>query len=291
MSYVLQRPGRISQTWRRDKLQGLGAYQLQRPGKISQVWRRDKLAGLGTTEFLGPDQPWSARTASTWITQRTRQCQSGREILIGGLNPPRYTTDGKTVQAAQCYPTGRVKEASKAGYQRVQEWCCQVDRPTVPVTRAVTQEQAEQYVTLCEGKPITLPSGASVLTTLGWWLHKSASTPTGTCRESGIRDGDYRLLCCREPDTSMFVTKDGKTFVKAPTVVTAAGAPTASQIEAQTRQQAEQMARTEAALVAAQEPDPGIWERYKWVIILGGGAIGFGLIAGLIGKKLKKAGG
>jgi hypothetical protein len=281
MSYVLQRPGLITQTWRRDKLSGLGAYQLQRPGLISQTWRRDKLSGLGTAAFLGPDQPWSAQTASTWITQRTRQCESGREILIGGLNPPKATTDGKVVRTDRCYATGRVKESSKPGYQRVQEWCCQVDRPAV-VTKPVTQEQAEQYATLCDGKPLSLPGGGSVLTTLGWWLHNSAHVPSGMCRESGVRDGEYRLLCCRDPDEARPVA------MVAGTTAARTVAPTTAQIEAQTRQQEEQVARTETVLVASQEPSYGIWDRYKWVIILGGGALVFGLLAGGIKRRFDR---
>ena len=289
MSYILQRPGRISQTWHRDKLTGLGSYQLQRTGQISQVWRRDKLAGLGTAEFLGPDQPWTAQTASTWITQRTRQCEGGKEILIGGLTPPKYTTDGKTVKTAQCYATGRVKESAKAGYQRVQEWCCPVDRPTAPVTKPVTQAQAEQYATLCDDKPLTA-SGQPTPTTLGWWLLRGQSMPTGMCRESGVTDGDYRLLCCRQAE-SLVVMKDGKAYAPKLTISSKPQTTTA-QIEDLTQRQAEQAARTEAALIAAQEPSYSIWERYKWVIILGGGAMAFGLLAGGIKKRLsKKAGG
>ena len=291
MSYV------FTQNWRRDKLSGLGFYQLQRPGHISQVWRRDKLAGLGTLAFIGPDQPWSAATASKWITERTRQCEAGRWVAMGVNSPPRtYGVgsggNGHPLPAAECFATGRVKEAAKAGSQRVQEWCCPpFKEPSAPVTKLVTQEQAAQYATLCEGQTIALPSGKSVLTILGHWLHKSTPVPSGACRESGVVDGDYKLLCCRDLSESnaeaFFVDKDGKVWAKKP-VAGRVAAPTASQIEAQTSQQAAQAARTEAVLVASQEPEYGLWERYKWLVILGGGAIGLGLLAGIVGKKLNR---
>jgi hypothetical protein len=292
MSYV------FTQNWRRDKLSGLGFYQLQRPGHISQVWRRDKLAGLGTLAFIGPDQPWTAATASKWITERTRQCDAGHRIIIK-TTPPTYYGAGpdgysKKLPVAGCYATGRVKETAKAGSQRVQEWCCPpLEEPTYPVTKLVTQEQAAQYATLCEGQTISLPSGGSILTILGWWLHKSHGIPSAMCRASGVVDGDYKLLCCRDKAESnaeaFFVDKNGKVWAKKP-VAGAVAAPTASQIEAQTSQQAAQAARTEAVLVASQEPEYGLWERYKWLVIIGGGAIGLGLLAGIVGKKLNRRG-
>lgn len=249
---------------------------------FTQKWYRTKLAGLGSTDYIGPDQPWTAANASQWITQRTRQCETGKEIVIGGPVPPNYV-GGKKIQTENCYATGRVKESAKAGFQRVQEWCCPSTAP-VQATRQVTQEQAEQQPTLCDDKHLTLPSGQVVLTHLGWWLHKDSNIPTALCRDSGVRDGDYKLLCCRDPDTSIFVVKDGKTYVKSPAPTTASGL-SAEQIAQRTAEVAAAAAESEAVMVAAQEPQAGFFQRYGLVLALGAGAIGIGVVAGLIKRK------
>ena len=255
--------------------------------EFSQKWYRDKLSGLGTDGILGPDQPWTAANASQWITQRTRECPTGKEILIGGLNPPNYTTDGKKVTTAECVATGRVKESAKAGYQRVQEWCCPVIRLTVPATKPITQEQAEQYATTCAGRAITLPSGNTFPVDLGRWIHKTANIPSALCLDSGVVDGDYKLLCCRTDKTLATVVKDGKTYVAGSFADMSRGSvtPTAEQIAQGTAAVAAIAAEREAVLVAAQEPQYGFFQRYGLVLALGAGAVGIGVVAGLIKRR------
>lgn len=255
--------------------------------EFSQKFYRDKLSGLGTDGILGPDQPWTAANASQWITQRTRECPTGREILIGGLNPPSYTVDGKKVTTAECVTTGRVKESSRAGYQRVQEWCCPVVRPNVPIVKAVTQEQAEQYATTCAGRIISLPSGQTHLVDLGRWIHKTANIPSALCVDSGIMDGDYKLLCCRTDVIIPTVVKDGKTYYAGglPGSSSGAVAPTAEQIAQGTAAVAAIAAEQEAVLVASQEPQYSFFQRYGLVLALGAGAVGIGVVAGLIKRR------
>lgn len=258
--------------------------------EFSQKWYRTTLtditgtAGLGVDEFLGPDQPWTAGTASKWITERTRQCPSDREIHIGGMSPRKYTKDGKPIDTAECFATGRVKESARPGYQRVQEWCCPRP-PEVQVTKTLTAAQGEQYATACDGKPLVLSNGESFPTHLSHWLHKSRYAPTAVCVQSGISEGDYNLVCCRDmPMPTGPVKITGTTGM-----VAARPVMSAAQIQQQTEEQAARAAQVEAVLVQSAEPEYGFFERYKWVIILAGGAIGVGVISGMIKKmKMKK---
>jgi hypothetical protein len=81
--------------------------------------------------FFGPLQPWSAATAGQWISEATRLCPAGthetkttvaqREPTRSLIGHPGSTTP---VNRKDCFPTGRVKEASRAGRTRYQEWCC-----------------------------------------------------------------------------------------------------------------------------------------------------------------------
>lgn len=256
--------------------------------EFSQKWYRTTLtditgtAGLGVDEFLGPDQPWTAGTASKWITERTRQCPADREIHTAGMSPRKYTSDGKPINVEECFATGRVKESSKPGYQRVQEWCCPKP-PVIKVTQTLTAAQGEQYATACDGKTLTLPSGESFPTHLSHWLHKSRYAPTAMCVQSGIAEGDYNLLCCRDMPT-------GPLKIIGTTMASSARPQmTVEQIEQVTQEQAARAAQVEAVLVQSAEPEYGFFERYKWVIIFAAGAIGVGVISGMIKKmRMKK---
>jgi hypothetical protein len=260
--------------------------------QFTQKWYRNKLSGLGSAAYIGPDQPWTAATASKWITERTRQCDAGHRIIIK-TTPPTYYGAGpdgysKKLPVAGCYATGRIKETAKAGSQRVQEWCCPpYEALTVPITRQVTQAEAEQYATNCAGRTLVLPSGASYALDLGWWLHKTAGIPSAVCQDSGITDGDYRLLCC-DPISRVRLArdKDGKVF--APVAAVGTAVRTADQIAQVTAAEAVQAAEDEAVLVAAQEPQPGFFQRYGLVLALGAGAIGIGVLAGSIGLIKRK---
>jgi hypothetical protein len=252
---------------------------------FTSKWYRDRLMGMGSTAYIGPDQPWTAANASQWITQRTRQCEAGKEIVIGGLTPPKYV-GGDKVLTESCYATGRVKESAKAGYQRVQEWCCPVSRIAVPVTKQLTQAQADQYATTCTGRSLSLPSGQTVALDLGYWLYKSANVPSAMCQDSGIMDGDYRLLCCNpNKSTLATVVKDGKVYVAGGISVSESAARTADQIANATAAEAVQAAEDEVVLVASQEPQYGFFQRYGLVLALGAGAIGIGVFAGLLKRR------
>jgi len=261
--------------------------------QFTQKWYRNKLSGLGSTAYIGPDQPWTAANASKWLTERTRDCAAGRWIAMGVNAPPRVYGpgsggNGHPIPAAECYATGRIKEAAKAGSQRVQEWCCPpFKEPAVPITRQVTQAEAEQYATNCAGRTITLPTIGTVQLDLGKWYHKSQSTPSAVCLDSGITEGDYRLLCC-DPlyQSRLAKDKDGKVtfnFAAAGPVVR-----TADQIAQVTAAEAVQAAEDEAVLVTAQEPEYGFFQRYGLVLALGAGAIGIGVLAGSIGLIKRK---
>ena len=244
---------------------------------FSQKWYRDKLAGLGSVDYFGPDQPWTAANAGQWITERTQNCATGREVLIGGRNPPSYTTDGKQVLTADCVSTGRIKEATTAGTNRAQEWCCPVNRPipNVPVTKPITQAQAVQYATACAGRTVPLAGGQTAIADLGWWLHRTGNLPTALCIDSGVAEGDYRLLCCRP--------SSGKFTPISETIKTAA--PSASQIQQLTEAAATQAAEDAAVMIAAQEPQYNFFQRYGLVLALGAGAIGIGVVAGLLKRR------
>jgi hypothetical protein len=159
----------------------------------------------------------------------------------------------------------------------------------VPITRQVTQAEAEQYAANCVGRSLGLPSGQTVQLDLGKWYHKSQSTPSAVCQDSGITDGDYRLLCCDPNYKSRLATvvKDGKVYVAGSFADMAVGsvARTADQIAQVTAAEAVQAAEDEAVLVASQEPQYGLFQRYGLVLALGAGAIGVGVVAGLIKRK------
>jgi hypothetical protein len=252
--------------------------------EFSQKWYRDKLKGLGSVDYFGPDQPWTAENAGQWITQRTQACATGREVLIGGRNPPSYTTDGKKVQTADCVATGRIKEAARPGTNRVQEWCCPVNRP-VETTRKLTQMQAEQYATTCAGRTIKLQGGQTALADLGYWLHKSGNVPSALCLDSGVMEGDYKLLCCKPDMSTTTVTKDGKTYIALVSGGTRVVDPSIEQIAQATAAAEAQAAEREAVLIEAQEPQYSFFQRYGLVLALGAGAIGIGVVAGLLKRR------
>jgi hypothetical protein len=84
--------------------------------------------GMG---IFGPMQPWSAATAGKWIAETTRPCPAGThetKTTVAQQAPSRSLIGhpGSTtgINRQDCFPTGRVKEASKVGRTRYQEWCC-----------------------------------------------------------------------------------------------------------------------------------------------------------------------
>jgi len=251
--------------------------------EFSQKWYRTKysdIMAVGSDDFIGPDQPWSAGTASKWITERTKQCPSGNEIYIGASKPPKYAKGGVPIKTEECFATGRIKESSKPGYMRVQEWCCPKPEVIKEITKTLTAAQGEQYTGVCDDKLLTLPSGQTHLTHLSHWLHKSRYAPTALCMQSGVTEGDYNLLCCREQE------KGPIKIVGSTASISARPMATAAQIQQQTEEQAAHAAQVEAVLVQSQEPEYGFFERYKWVILFTAGAIGVGVISGVI-KKIK----
>jgi hypothetical protein len=107
------------------------------------------------------------------------------------------------------------------------------------------------------------------------------------CQDSGITDGDYRLLCCDPNYRSRLetVVKDGKTYIVGNPTAVGPAVRTADQIAQVTAAEAVQAAEDEAVLVTAQEPEYGFFQRYGLVLALGAGAIGIGVVAGLIKRK------
>jgi hypothetical protein len=85
--------------------------------------------GLGA--IYGPVQPWTAETAGKWISERTRACPTATHtfrIAVARSKPARGLVGNPigsaSIQREDCFETGRVREASRAGRARYGEWCC-----------------------------------------------------------------------------------------------------------------------------------------------------------------------
>lgn len=258
---------------------------------FSQKWHRttlESLSGLGqTATYFGPDQPWSAATAGKWISEKTQECSADKKLVIGYNTPPKQMIDGHYIPDTACVPTGRVKEATKPGTMRVMEWCCP-NRNLIPakdLSRPMTEAELQQNATTCDSKPLTLPDGQVFSTAPDYWAHKTAHVPTAWCVQSGVTDGDYNLLCCRE---GRIKTKDTKYVAGGTTTVSAsAPAPTAAQIQQIAEQEAEYGEQVAQTLESSQE-QYGFFQRYGLIFALGAGAIGIGVIAALVKRSRSK---
>jgi hypothetical protein len=113
------------------------------------------------------------------------------------------------------------------------------------------------------------------------WRDKDAYIPN-TCHTTSVYDGDYRLICCKrkEPGKVRFVMpENGIQFA----------APSAEMIEQQAQEREARIAETERMLAETAEPQYGFFQRYGVFLLLGVGALGIGITAGLVKRaKAKK---
>lgn len=219
--------------------------------------------------LVGPDQPWTAENAGKVIAQPTRECPAGREKK--GTNEwtrPKAVINGNIVDDPDCFQTGKVIEAEKAGKARWVEWCCPV-RTKLP-KRAISQSEYEEYKDRCQ--PKIHPNG-TVYETFPEWKGPQVYV-SGSCGRPGIFDEGYELVCCpAPPDFSKGVTLPEQTFVQ--------GRPSAEQeAEWEARLEERQLEQEQAAAAAAPPPSTFI-ERYGFAMLLVGGAVGLGVTASL----------
>lgn len=235
--------------------------------------------GMGA-EFIGPDQPWTSENAGKFITPETRSCPrtSKRSHLPPTIGPPKYAHGGEMVPDTECYLTGRIREATAAGLSRREEWCC--PRRTYAPKRVLTAEEADRYLSLGVCNPITMVSTGEEYPSDPEWRDKNAYVPS-TCHTTSVYDGEYRLICCkrREAGKVRYVMPEGGiTFA----------APTAAMIEEQAQEREQRIAETERMLIETAEPEYGFFQRYGVFLLLGAGALGIGVTAGLVKRARSK---
>jgi hypothetical protein len=230
--------------------------------------------GLGTVGrglgLVGPDQPWTSANAGKVIQQPTRNCPSGSKTKKSSeFAVPKAEIGGEVVPDTECFQTGKVWEARRAGNNRMVEWCCPV-REYLP-HRVITQPEYEQWKDRCG--PKRSPQGTVYETYPEW---RDAESYVGsTCDRTNIFDEGYELVCCpqRSHSGSLALTLPDMPFMHA---------------EATPEQEAEWEARREerqteqAAAAAAAAPPPATFiERYGFALLLVGGAVGLGVTAAL----------
>jgi hypothetical protein len=125
---------------------------------------------MGTTDFVGPNQPWTEASAGKMIGRETRTCPAGHErklvraqtIQAVRFPPTRYLT-GYQIEGGrqkryqygrkECFLTGRAKESDRPGGVRKLEWCC----PIVPAK--LCRGRKQEYVCGAFAEPECVSTG------------------------------------------------------------------------------------------------------------------------------------
>jgi hypothetical protein len=246
-----------------------------------------------TTDSIGPDQPWSEKTAGKEIVPATKECYEGwqqkwnyiygkpsyKSGRGGYVTKPTYTLRVRNYKFEDCFPTGRIDEADKPGGKRHEWWCCP-PTPKMKPERAFTQSEEDLY-----GKDICQPFYHSGEVYLGEprWLDDNFMIPTGwDHRETDIIDKGYRLFCYAEKPEGYWKNLLASTDFSTTQYVTQAID------EAQRFLEHEQRVAEEEAIVQAVESEfeYSFFERYGLYMAIGAGVIGLGLLAGLIKRSV-----
>ena len=232
--------------------------------------------GMG---FVGPDQPWSRENAGRAITEANKSCPAGSERF-----PLRESaTPKKPYITEECFETGRVFEASKAGNPRRVEWCC--PKPVYLPKRALTRDEMDQY-----GGQCGLMRGASgeykpeVGSRIPEWRDPNVYTSSSN-EFLGVRDKGYELYCMRwrggdiiidpitgEKKWAAHMTPNTK---MAPVSLD----PAVLQQHDEARQQ--ELARRESIIQQSAVPEGTFVERYGFPLLLIAGTVGIGVTAAL----------
>ena len=228
--------------------------------------------GLGTIGrgmgLVGPDQPWTSTNAGKVIQQPTRDCPSGsKKTRSSEFAHPKAEIGGAVVDDPECFQTGRVWEARRAGNARHVEWCCP-EREYLP-HRVLTQAEFETWKDRCG--PKRSPQGTVYETYPEW---RDAESYVGsTCDRTNIFDEGYELVCCPKRTNPGVLTLPEMTFMHAE-------ATPEQEAEWEAQRQERQLEQEQAAAAAAPPPSTFI-ERYGFAMLLVGGAVGLGVTAAL----------
>jgi len=239
-----------------------------------------KPEALGTVEAqIGPDVPWRQENAQKAIVPATRTCSPVGHKKFNSFStaePPRDVAVRADIDASSCFFTGEIKEAKKPGWGRTATWCCKTR--AVPSRRVISEVEARQYMDQCHD--ITWQPTGEIFPTYPQWMGKNDYV-SGSCHETEVIDGDYKLVCCRVPPKASELTVDWSN------VIVAAEA-TPEQRAEQLAQREQRVAETEAMLTAAAEPEYNVFQRYGVFMLMGLGAVGVAVTAGLIKRKKKQ---
>jgi len=224
--------------------------------------------GMG---ILGPDQPWTQATAGKEIAPTTNPCREGWKTIKGGTLPPHNVFQQRD---EDCFLTGKVIEAQKPGYRRVQMWCCPPKELLPP--REYTALEDQEYGGECQpfyhdgeeypARPV--------------WVDARFPTPTGwSFRETPIRSRGYKLVCK--------AIRGKVEFKLDPTMIMGQARTTVQQAEEMLREKQARMEERETIIQAAEEEfQYGFFQRYGVYMLAGAGVIGLGVVAGLIKKAM-----
>lgn len=236
------------------------------------------MTGLG---ILGPDIMWREENAGKPLVERTKTCPKwghNEYFSYSKTEPPPHPQDptGKgIVDKENCFFTGEILEAGKPGYNRVATWCCPLK--DLPEHRPITEEEATRFIELGVCKPITMVRTGDQYPSDPKWAPKIGYVPS-TCHKTGIEEGPHQLICCkrRDPGPVEFVLPEGPQFVHA--------ALSPEQEAAQLEERRARIAAREQVLIETAE-EHGFFQRYGFLIVIAGGAVAIGLIAGIVKKR------
>ena len=208
----------------------------------------------------------------SWSTHEMR--------LLAEGSTPKKLEGGKAVFSNNCFETGGVFEARRAGNPRLVQWCCPKGEFYLP-KRGLTRSVMEQY-----GGHCGLTRGASGEyepepgQKIPTWRDQN-SYISSALEPLGVKDNGYELYCSpwRVFDTITDpVTGKRVLAAKIKTELAPVDAAVLQQHAEATQQE---IARRESIIQESAVPEGNIIERYGFPLLLIAGTIGIGVTAAL----------
>jgi hypothetical protein len=208
----------------------------------------------------------------------------------GGFTVQKYSTPG-----ARCRPCeqGRVADSlfyygkdTKRDLRAPKLWCC--PKPTKITPRYLTEDESRSFTAAGACRPFITPNGTQQERKFAWV--PIYQTVPSTSVETGVVDGDYRLVCSVPPPV-IAKNEKGQLIIEMPKFAPGSVAtPMTAEQAAQDQAQIEEFARgREENIASGMGPTSPWYVRYGLFLAMAGGVLGIGVVAGIIKRrKLKK---
>jgi hypothetical protein len=220
--------------------------------------------------------------------------EKGGNCRVIPYSPGGVTVQKYSIPSNECRPCeqGRVADSwfyqgkdTKRDLRAPKLWCC--PKPSRATSRYMTEDEKRKYTSsLGTCRPFVLQDGTIKDRQLAWVPIYHAISSTGL--ETGINDGDYRLVCL-VPQAPIATNERGDLLMEMPNMKFEV-APITAEIAAQDQAQIEEFARgREEIITSGMEPESPWYIKYGLFLAMAGGVLGIGVVAGVIkSRKLKK---